>query len=824
MSTLWRKAARDMGRERARTTLVVLAIALGLAGFTTVLASYAILTRELARGYRATNPADFTLRVARVDDELLAAVGADPAVREVEPRRTLAARIRAGPVEWRGLTLFAVPDFNAVRVSRFEPEQGAWPPAAGEILIERDALQVVRARIGDSLTVRTRSGEHSLRLSGSVHDAGQAQARMENAVYGYVALETLAQLGEEPFLDQLEVTVAENGVAEDELDEAHVRRVAEGLAARISAHGGEVLATDVPPPGQHPHAAIMGLLLLAMAAFGALLLAFSGILVVNLMSAWMAAQVRQIGVMKALGGTRARIGRLYLGQAAGLGVAAIVLALPFGLWGSRVLSRAQAVFLNFDLESFAVPAWVFALVAVAGLLVPLLAAAFPVWRGCGVSVRAALGDHGVPGTVFGQSALDRRLTGIGGMTRPLAYALRNGFRRRTRLVLTLVTLAAGGAFFLTALNVRAALIHTLDRLFETKRSDLSVTLAALTPFEPVERAVARTPGILRWEGWIASTATPARAEEPRASELTAGRGHAPHAAGPAAGHAGGVGAAASFPVVALPPESAFVARNIVEGRDLERGETDALVANSALAEALPEMRVGNSVTLAMGPAELTWRVVGIAREPFSPPLAYVPRQLFDELGGHAGMSNTLRLVLESTAPAAIATVREAFERELEREGVRALSSSSKAEGRYGFDQHMRMLYVFLLVVAGLLACVGALGLMTSLSLNVSERKAELGVLRALGATPRTVAALVVTEGVMIACLGWIAAALLAWPLGTVLGDTLVQLMMRSTLDSSFELPALWIWLGLSLALGALASFLPAWHASRCSVREALARE
>lgn len=50
----------------------------------------------------------------------------------------------------------------------------------------------------------------ALVISGSVHDVGQAQARMENIVYGYINLATLVQLGEEPSLDQLNILVAQN--------------------------------------------------------------------------------------------------------------------------------------------------------------------------------------------------------------------------------------------------------------------------------------------------------------------------------------------------------------------------------------------------------------------------------------------------------------------------------------------------------------------------------------------------------------------------------------------------------------------------------------
>ena len=88
------------------------------------------------------------------------------------------------------------------------PEAGEWPPAPGEILIERDAFQVAKAAIGDIVTIETPSGrEQTLRVAGSVHDVGQAQARMENIVYGYITPATLAALGEKPSLDRLNMLV-----------------------------------------------------------------------------------------------------------------------------------------------------------------------------------------------------------------------------------------------------------------------------------------------------------------------------------------------------------------------------------------------------------------------------------------------------------------------------------------------------------------------------------------------------------------------------------------------------------------------------------------
>jgi len=784
MNTLWRKAIRDFWHERARTALVVLAIALGISAFASVLSSYAILTRELDVGYLATNPASAVIRVDSADDDLVKAILQNPEVSDAEPRRTISGQIKAGPAQWRNLILFVVNDYGNIRVSRLVPESGAWPPSTGEILIERDAFQVANAKIGDAVTVKTANGvEQPLVISGSVHDVGQAQARMENIVYGYITVETLVQLGENGTLNELNILVTQN-----RFDKDHINRVVADVEKLIKSSGHYVYRTNVPRPGKHPHSDLTGVLLLAMSSFGLFVLVLSGILVINLLTAMMASQVRQIGVMKAIGGTRGQIARIYFGQALFLGIAAVIVSVPLGITGSRVLCSYMAYFLNFDINSFAVPLWVYLLVALVGIAAPLIAAALPVLRGTRVPVRVALSNFGLSQTTFGAGALDRALARIGGTFSLIVLAIRNSFRRRVRLALTLLTLTAGGLFFMLALNVRASMINTLDHMFAARRFDLSISLANPYELGKIERAVNNTKGIKRAEGWFTT--------EMSLSDR--------------------------FNVVALPADTQLLDLEIIEGRNLAPGDIDAIVVNSALAGHEPKMRVGETVVLRLMGTETTWHVVGIAREAFSPSVAYVPLSAMQQF--YPEMVNSLRLALVNAGDDGISNVRAELDRNLEQQGVRARGSSTTAESRFSFDEHMLMIYVFLIVMSAIIGGVGGLGLMTTMSLNVFERRREMGVMRALGATPRIVWLIVVAEGVVIGLLSWTIAALLAWPLSKAIGNLLVRVLFRSGLDFTFEPLGLLIWMLVSIGLSALASFLPAWRASRATVREALAYE
>ncbi|MEO8500677.1 MAG: ABC transporter permease, partial [Vicinamibacteria bacterium] len=273
-----------------------------------------------------------------------------------------------------------------------------------------------------------------------------------------------------------------------------------------------------------------------------------------------------------------------------------------------------------------------------------------------------------------------------------------------------------------------------------------------------------------------------------------------------------------------PPGSELQALEIDAGRDLLPGESDAIVVNSAFMGRHPEVKVGQTLSLRMGPAESSWRLVGVSHEAFSPPIGYVSRTYFERAGGHASMANSVRVSLDRSDAASIDRFREALDANLEASGIRALSTTSTADSRYGFDQHMRMIYIFLVVMSVIIGGVGGLGLMTTMSLNVLERRREMGVLRAIGASTRTVWLIVVTEGIAIGLMSFVVASVLAGPLSRGLGDFLGSALFQTDLNFVFDVNGVLIWLAASLALSVLASFFPAWNASRSSVREALGFE
>src|SRR5262245_46886259 len=128
LSPRWRKLAGDLRRSRGRMAMIVVALAAGTFGVATILSAYAILTREIGRNYLCTNPAAAQIELDRVDDAVVEAVRHRPGIADAEASSSITGKIEVSPDEWIPLLVFVVPDFDAMRINRFRPESGAWPP------------------------------------------------------------------------------------------------------------------------------------------------------------------------------------------------------------------------------------------------------------------------------------------------------------------------------------------------------------------------------------------------------------------------------------------------------------------------------------------------------------------------------------------------------------------------------------------------------------------------------------------------------------------------------------------------------------------------
>jgi putative ABC transport system permease protein len=134
-------------------------------------------------------------------------------------------------------------------------------------------------------------------------------------------------------------------------------------------------------------------------------------LVINTITALMAQQVRQIGIMKVVGARAAQLVGMYLSLVLVFGLLALLIAVPLGALAAYAMTQYLAHLINFDLAGFRLPPQALALEVGVGLLVPLLAALYPVLSGARISVYAAITSYGLGRGRFGRGLFDRLLLG-----------------------------------------------------------------------------------------------------------------------------------------------------------------------------------------------------------------------------------------------------------------------------------------------------------------------------------------------------------------------------------------------------------------------------
>ncbi len=798
LSTRWRKVLRDLWGNKARTILVVLSIAVGVFAVGMIAGSQVVFSRELNNSWASVNPPSAILYTDFFDDEFLWTIRNMDGVAEADARRGVALRFRAGPqaahsdaTPWQNLQLIAYPDYGDIRVLQLRPERGAWPPPDHEVVIERASLAWMGVEVGDVVTVESPSGQiRELRVAGVVHDTGQMAASWTGSAAGYVTPETLEWLNLPWSFDELNIIAAEP------MDKEAVTLVTEEVREKVERSGRDVYFTWIPTPGKHPADEVVQPIILLMGSLGFLSLLVSGFLVFNTLQALLAQQARQIGIMKAVGGRANQVMGVYYAMVLAYGLLALAIAVPLGTVAGNAMTSFMAGLINFEIRSFQIPPQVFALEVAVGLLVPCLAALYPILSAVRTTAAQAMSDYGLSNSAFGHGLVDRLLERVRGLSRPMLLSLRNTFRRKGRLALTLTTLTLGGAIFVAVFSVRASLLNTLDGWFDLVRYDVYLVFQRGYRIDQIEREALQVPGVVAAEGWRFSSG---RRQRPDGTESD------------------------TINIRATRVDSPLVRPTLVDGRWLLAEDQNAIVVNTFMLKDEPDIKVGEEIELLIEGDETTWRVVGIMQGPPAP-MAYVSLDYFVQIVGGVGRAGVVFVQTDRHDAAFQADIEDALEEHFESVGLKVSRTMTSSIERAQVESQFNVLVMFLLIMAILLAVVGAIGLMGTMSLNVLERTREIGVMRAIGASDGAVLQIVIVEGVLIGVLSWLVGTVLALPLSRFLSDSVGVSILQAKLDYTFSTDGTLLWLVAVIILSILASAWPARSASRVTVREVLAYE
>ncbi|MDX2048472.1 MAG: ABC transporter permease [Chitinophagaceae bacterium] len=802
MKTRYRKVIRDLTHDYAKNFMLVLAIAIGVCGIGSIMGGYSVIKREMTDNYMGTVPASATIEL---EDSISASMAGSikklPGIKEAERHATVTARMKIDD-RWYPLLLFIADDFAAKQTNKIRYISGAAVPAEGTMLAERTAFTVMNAKEGDTIIIKTPHGEpKKIKLTGTVHDPGLAPAWQEQTGFGYITLSTLHWLGETQNFDQLRILVTEKQDSKQ-----YITEKAAAVADWLKTQGRTVREIQVPSPGKHPHQSQMNTVMMIFIVFAFMILVLGSILVSASMSTLMVKQTRQIGMMKAIGAGSSQVIGLYLFMMMIICAVAIIIGIPLSRLAATAFYNQIAILLNLEIRNNAIPFYVPLLQTGSGIIIPFIAAAIPVIRGSCISVRLALDNYGVSQKKPVTNPWLLKLSRITFNNETFLLSIRNVFRLRTRLAMTLGLLAAGGAMFMTALNVSEAWEKSLGKIYIQRLYDIDIRLHYTVQGDTLVNRIKNIPGVRFAEGWNYSTASFAKNNPYEITNTYPDKGHG------------------SFTIQAMPVPTRLLNPTVTEGQWLTETSSNDVVLNQSARALSPDVKTGDHIYLLINGQTTAWKVTGFTKDYGSPAIAYVSLEAFTKQLKIPGEIKMLRIAYTDRSKENVIQKNREVEKLLESEKIPVSVGIPVWLLRNAIAGHMKVLVNALLSMAVLMGIVGILGLMSTMSISVMERTREIGIMRAMGATPGKIGKLVTWEGFIIGIISIFIAFLLSLLPSFYIGQFIGNMSFRTPLSLTFSITAAIIWIFIIVVGSYIASAFPARRANKITTREALAYE
>jgi putative ABC transport system permease protein len=795
MGIAFRKVWRDLWNNKGRTLLVVLSIGVGVLAVGMITASNTIIIRQMTLAQIASQPSNIILYLnGEIDYATVKSMARLPGVTGAQGIASANPRWKPSlDAQWQSTTVYAVNDYQRQPYDIVQLRSGHWPGGSAVAVEWDQAAPYGVPPVGGTLYFEVNSRPKPFTIGGTVRDPQQFPPPFGSEPTFYATRAQLQLLGASGDYAQLKL-----GIPHYTKDQAQqTADLAEQRLKKLGLRAGFVQLQD---PQRHPVQDIMdgvGLVLVVMAVMS---LGLSTILVINTINAVIAQQIPQIGIMKTVGGLSPQIATIYLAGIAIYGVLSLALAVPLGALGADALVRWMLALLNVPAAPFEVLQRSLLLQLGAGLLTPLLAGLYPVLQGVGISVREALNAYGLGQGRYGGRLIDRVFSSLHSLPRMVLLALRNTFRRPGRVALTQITLVAAGAVFMMVISTHYSFNETILQIFSGFGYDVIIGFHQQR-IEKIVPMIESRPGVERVEMW----------------NFITGKTRVPGSSGPGSDY--------DINLRAIPSDTQLFTPVLTAGRDLVPADGHAVLLNQKLARKMG-VGLGDHIVIDLAKSgKSTWTVVGL---------------LFDLAGRDQDTAYVFRDVLNAdinqVGRASVAEIRgkvktleaqTAMEQDLrdyfQKQHIILGFSDTAIKNQQQANAQFSILTTLLLIMTFLIAVVGSFGLSGTLSINVLERRREIGVMRAVGASSTDVGFIFVGEGLLLGLISWA----IAVPISLLGGRYFVEALgnvINFPAVYHYSVAGVWIWLAVVFTLALLASWLPARRATRISVRESLAYE
>ena len=793
MRTAYRKVLRDLWLNKGRTTLVVLSIAVGVMAVGMILSSNSLMERQVAISQRASRPSNVWLSLhGPIDDDTIQSIARIPEVQAVQGMAEWGIRWKPTPdAEWQDAHVIAIDDYEAQRLDLLELRSGVWPSWEAGGGGWNHGIPLGVTELGSGIYFEGNERARALSVGGTLRDHSEAAPPFTSEPAFYVTRNEMERLTGVRDFDQLRLSILE-------YSEEQAETVADIVEDKLQRQGVGVGFKWVQDPERHwaqDQLDGIGLILTVMAIASLLL---SAILVINTINAVIAQQIPQIGTMKAVGGVSRQIAQLYLTGVVIYSVLGLALAVPLGALAGSILARSLLGIINVPGAAFELVSSTFWIQLGAGLLIPLAAAIWPVLRGAAISVREALSGYGLGSARYGTGRIDRVLGRVRGLPPSATLALRNTFRRMGRVALTQAVLVTAGAIFMMVLSTHFSLAEAVADIWRGLGFDAFVVFSEPQRIDEIVPMIEARPNVDR--------------VEMGARQFT--NALVPGETGPDGEY--------QILLQGVPRESEMYTPKLTAGRGLDPADGHALLLNQKLAGDMG-LALGDQIEIDLGEdGSSSWTVVGLIFDLINnQATAYVHIDTLNRELHQVGRASVARIRAIDDSREAQTALTDDLRHTFDRLGIDLGLVRTAAESQEEAGALFSFLTTILMTMAVVMAVVGSIGLSGTLSINVIERRREIGVMRAVGASSLDVALIFMGEGLLLGLTSWA----LAVPLSVLAGRPFVEAIgkvIEFPAEYQLALSGLWIWLIIVVVLSLVASWLPARRATQISVNESLA--
>ncbi|MFF0416340.1 ABC transporter permease [Kitasatospora sp. NPDC004745] len=716
--------------------------------------------------------------------------------------------------------------------------QGHAPQNSGELVLDADTAKKAKLGLGARLRVDDPGGRHEFTVAGiatfTTTNPGAALAFLDTPTAQRVLLGEQAFTSVEAFGD--------GSRGNDLLKADALARLGTGYQVKTAAEQQDENAKSVGSGLDFMKNAMLGFALIS--AF------VGGFLIINTFSMLVAQRTREIGLLRAIGGSRRQVNRSVLVEALILGLLGSTLGVGAGLGIAVGLIRLMnAIGMDLRASDLQIGPSPFVAGYALGIVVTLVAAWVPARRASRIAPMAALRDHGTPAE--GRAALVRTVLGLvltagGGALLVLGAraekAATGGEYLGLGVLLTLIGFVVLGPLLATVVvRVLGALLPALfgpsGRLAQRNAmrnprrtgataaalmiglalvigSSVFSASAVTSANAQIDRSVGADYIVQGGRTAVTDEMLDAVRRTPGIDHVTTQKNFAPRLLLPD-------GSSARTELTAVPP--AFFGTDF--HLPVVSGSVDAIGRGSlGVGEAFAadhHLKLGDQVTVAYGQGRTQVLPVGavLAKGSLFGDGSFVDFDTMARVVPAAEQPPVWTFFAKASAGADVARTLTALESALKE--YPQLTVKDQAGYKEVVQSQVNTLLYLIYGLVGLSITVAVLGVVNTLALSVVERTREIGLLRAIGLSRRQLRRMIRLESVVIAVFG----AVLGTGLGLAWGVTAQRVLRDQGLDTlSVPTTTIAVTLVASAVIGLVAALVPAFRAGRMNVLAAIATD